>query len=194
MAGNEPVPRKAKGFSLVEVTLALGIFALAMVSLIGLLVPTLDQAREVRLTHATNEVIGEVGEALRNLDLDNDPNTTAFEEVFVRVAEGPEIFYVFNRMDATVAVTPDSEAVDDVEGFLFAARVSISGTNPQEHTVDSGGFLQLNTNHPDQYEEGYLAVEVALYQLPTPNPGSAFEVPELAEQAFLTRYHTAISR
>ncbi len=192
--GEEQPDRRSSGFSLVEVTLALGIFALAMVSLIGLLVPTLDQAREVRLTHASSEVIGKVGEALRTLDLDNDPNTTAFEEVFGRVATEPEIFYVFNRTDGTLAVTPEAGDVDEVAGFLFAARVSVSGVNPRGELVEANDFFQLRTADPDAYPEGYLALEVGLYRLPTPNPGSVFEAPELSEVAFLLRYHSAINR
>lgn len=183
-----------RAFSLVEVTLALGILALALVSLLGLLLPTLDQARQVRLTHATNEMIGTLSERLAHLDLDNDPSTSAFEEIFLRVASEPALFYLYQEAGGGVVFTSEASEVTDVDQFLFAARISPSGANPATLLEVGEEGYTLTVTRPDNYPEAYLALKVDLHTLPVPPPGTPFPGGELREQNFLVGFHTAILR
>ena len=183
-----------RAFSLVEVTLALGILALALVSLLGLLIPTLDQAREVRLTHATNEMIGTLSERLVHLDLDNDGSTSAFEEVFRRVASEPGIFFLYEQEGGGVVFTPEASRVENVDQFLFAAKIAPSGANPATLLQAGEEGYTLNVAQPDNYPEAYLALRVDLHTLPVPPPGTPFQGAELQEQNFLVGFHTAILR
>lgn len=181
-------------FSLVEVSLALGILALALVTLIGLLVPAMNQAREVRLTHATNEMIANLSERLMHLDLDTDPTTSPFDELFSRVAGSPEVFYLFNQLEGGVVFTAEPQEVESVDRYLFAARLQPSGVNPSALLAEAEDGYTLTVSDPDAYPEAYLALQVDLYSLPFPPPGSAFTEVDLTEDNFLVRYQTAILR
>lgn len=185
------------GFSLVEVTLALGVFALALVTLLGLLTPALEQARSARQQHAAVEVIAVVGEALRSGQFEDSLPNSAFDAVYRMVASEPGLLFVFStRDDETpgVQVTRDPSRVLEVDRFLFAARVSAAGLNPPDYLVPLGETYALNTSNPRDYPEGYLALRVDLYELPVPPPGTVFVPPPLVPERFLFSFHTAVVR
>lgn len=189
--------RSATGFSLVEVTLALGVFALALVSLLGLLGPALDRARAVRVEQAAAQMIPAVGEALRTGRFAGVEEVDAFGEIIRALASGPLVLYVFHREgvpgDRTV-VTRNVEQVREVGSVLLGARVTAAGNNHPEHLERGEEFFRLRAQDSADYPEASLALRVDLYRLPVAAPGSAWQAPELEESRFLFTFHTAVLR
>lgn len=182
------------GFTLIEVALALGIFALAIVSILGLLGPAVEQIEDIRLTQQANDVVSTLSADLQAFDADGLASTSAFEELFTLVSREPAVLYVFRATTGDLEVTPEVAGVRDVDGRVFAARLSVSGANSRDYIQPSGDVFQINGYQAASYPEAFLALRVDLHRMPTPAPGTAFEPSPPTESNLLLRYHTAVNR
>lgn len=94
------------GFSLIEVVLALGVVAAAVLSLIGLMGSTFTSARQVALQHGAINAVTVLDGALRNpksiTDITiTDPDANAFDQLFETLRQidltKTKSFLVFNK-------------------------------------------------------------------------------------------------
>jgi type II secretory pathway component PulJ len=182
------------GFSLIEVALAIGVFALAVVSILGVLGPAVEEMEAISITHEANDVVSRLGAALPRIDTDNAPQTSSFDEIFAWVADGPAVVYVYLDASGQIRLERDAGAVQDVSGRVFAARLSVSGVNPEALVSRNGDTYRVNGHVAATYPEAYLALRVDLHHMPTPAPGTAFAPPLLSEENYLYSYHTAVNR
>tara|TARA_B110000967_G_C18879833_1_gene560401 strand:- start:976 stop:1659 length:684 start_codon:yes stop_codon:yes gene_type:complete len=116
------------GFSLIEVVLAIGIFLVTVLALVGLLGPTLQSVDEVEKTDEVSSIVNTV-----NAFLQNSPSIAVgsnFEAIFSAVATGNSAtLFVYQ------AYRGDSEAVQLRVGFedsitvADATNASVTATN-----------------------------------------------------------------
>lgn len=194
MTRNEQRPGGRSAFSLVEVALAIGVFAVAIVSILGLLAPAVDQARLVRLENAAAGLVQPLGDALRGLDRDNDAGTSAFQEVFTLVAGGPAWLYAFPTREGVTRLTEEAGLVTDTDGPVFAVRVSASGANPRSLRQSQGDHFTLAPADAAAYPKAWLALQVELFPVETPPPGTSLQVETAALTDPLATFHTAVLR
>lgn len=96
-----------KGFTLVEVILAVGVIAMAIMALVGLLGTTFQQVQDVVQTNQAIGVVTKVNAALDNPrmvggeKIPNAETTTAFDAIYdlVKTAQGanPVVLYYFDK-------------------------------------------------------------------------------------------------
>ncbi|MGB0333983.1 MAG: type IV pilus modification PilV family protein [Opitutales bacterium] len=80
--------RKAFGFSLIEVVLAIGIFLITVLALVGLLGPTLQSVDEVEKTDEIASVVNTVNAFLQNSpDIAGTSGNSKFDIIYNAVAE-----------------------------------------------------------------------------------------------------------
>ncbi|MGJ3244011.1 MAG: hypothetical protein ACFE0O_13795 [Opitutales bacterium] len=217
-ANRTPGPIKASrtGFTLIEVVLAIGIFTLAILTLLGLLAPTLQSVNDVINTSLAKGVISKVNTTLQTYDADGVPETGAnhqspFEEVFnaVRGAQQSNqelAFYAYQLKNGQVEVVDDASAVtaalaqaasgdteDTFDGPLFMILISASSVN--DETLRTGAlpsaFIRDRSFYGiatdyDSWPEAYLALKIEIVTLQTPPPGSTFDPPGPDEATRLT--------
>lgn len=186
--------KSMRAFTLVEVALALGLFALAIVSILGLLGPAVGRIEDIRLMQAANDIVSQLSADLQHFDGDGRVDTRAFEEIFNLVARAPGVLYVYRGRGGGLRVTPAPAEVSEVEGRVFAARLTVSGVNPPAYLQATGDHFVLSGFTPATYPEAWLGLRVDLHIMPTPAPDTAFEPAEPSESNFLFRYHTAVNR
>ncbi|MDP4645343.1 MAG: prepilin-type N-terminal cleavage/methylation domain-containing protein [Opitutales bacterium] len=78
-------PQRAKGFSLVEVVLAIGIFLVTVLALVGLLGPTLQSVDKVAKTDEVSSVVNSVNAFLQGSSV-IAPNGSRFDVIYNAVA------------------------------------------------------------------------------------------------------------
>lgn len=179
--------RKAKGFSLVEVVLAIGIFALAVVALLGLLGPTLESVQAVRDQNKATAIISKVNTFLQTYEpsldgIDESRFNYFYEELvdddeIVLLAwfdeERPEGHYINfvddpQRMNDTF--TELEKGVSD--GVVFKIVLEPSRFYERYPDYSSGQGQPINLpGSVDDYPEGFLAFSVSVYSGPVPEPG-----------------------
>jgi len=179
-------------YSLVEVTLALGIFAAGILSLLGILIPALDQARTTRTNLAASRAVSALSAALRLLDY--DPEVGPFDEVYAGVHAAPAHFYIFTGGAGNLVITPLEREVIAVDGVLLGAKVAVSGNNPSQHLIRNGDTHTLSLPDPDLYPEGYLALKVDLHELIPPAGAASFDASKWDDSRYLFTFHTAVTR
>ena len=79
-------PRR-KGFSLVEVVLAIGIFLVTVLALVGLLGPTLQSVDEVEKTDEVSSIVNTVNAFLQSSP-EIAPGASKFDAIYEAVASG----------------------------------------------------------------------------------------------------------
>lgn len=138
------------GFSLIEVVLALGVVAVAVLALIGLMGTTFTSARQVALQHKAINAITVLDGALQNpksidgLSLDAAA-TNAFDQLFTSTLKDLDLskaknFLIFNKSPKGVA------GKGGVSAIYTPAVVALSGDSlPPLSQVQSEAF-QADTN------------------------------------------------
>jgi type II secretory pathway pseudopilin PulG len=179
-----------KGFSLIEVVLAIGIFMVTVLALVGLIGPTLKSVDEVEQTDAIISVVNSL-----NTFLQQSPDIalnggSKFDAVYNAIVnDGQATVFVFQSYigdstetelkvgfydETSVSGNAKIEQVDFVQngipkvaGSIFRAVISASSVTPEIHrTLDRDPNTQIFTltkASADIYPEGYLAMEVRLY-------------------------------
>ena len=213
-----------KGFSLIEVVLAIGIFLVTVLALVGLLGPTLQSVDEVEKVDEVSSVVNTINTFLQSSpdiavngqskfetiykELRTDGFITAF--VFRAYENNDDISLVvgfsdkFEVGEASKAqvVANDIRSGSNVNaaGPVYRVILTASSVTPAAHLKsttrdnDGEGFLYLGTNF-DQYPEGYLAMEVRIF---AEDPESTFTYDKrlsgVANFEPLFTYNTAIVR
>ena len=213
-----------KGFSLIEVVLAIGIFLVTVLALVGLLGPTLQSVDEVEKADEIVSVVNTINSFLQSSpdiavsgeskfetiykELRTDGFITAF--VFRAYDNNDDVSLVvgfsdqFTVGDATKAqvVANDIRTGADViaAGPVYRVILTASSVTPVAELTSTTrdnqgeGFLYLSKNF-DQYPEGYLAMEVRIF---AESPDSKFtyykELSDIANFEPLFTYNTAVVR
>lgn len=173
MIARRPTSPRARrrGFTLIEVTLAVGIFTFAILALLGLFGASLRSVTQVESASRVPAVMGQVQAWLDQATFDDVFNGVAGRStiellVYTQApasAGGVEQTYVV-RVDRVTGVAP---SWTDAAGPVFKADLIASPMNPR-----IGADLNLSGT-PATWPEGYVAVEVSVYALPAAEPGEA---------------------
>lgn len=178
--------RKAKGFSLVEVVLAIGIFALAVVALLGLLGPTLESVRAVREQNKATAIISKVNTFLQTYEPSlGDPTETRsrFNYFYEELVDDGEIILLgwFDEdrpeghvIDFAVNAIQDDSINHITDGVIFKIILTPSRFYEKYSEYYSGGDIAL-PKAVENYPEGFLAFSVAVYTGPVPEPESTVD-------------------
>lgn len=164
-------PRRA--FSLVEVVLAVGIFAVSIIALLGMLAPILRNVGNVVDTTEATAVVQKVNAYLQEAD---------FTEIYTNVEggrigvltviryrdEGDETNPLLTRVVDTTGTFDDpilSSNIGWSEGNTF--KVLYKGAAFQDVNTIDGSTIQADSLPAiDQYAEAFLPLEIEIYLMP----------------------------
>lgn len=177
-------PAKKAGFSLIEVVLAIGIFLVTVLALVGLLGPTLQSVDEVEKTDEISSVVNTINAFLQSSPDIAPTGQSKFNEIYSAVQnDGYATILVFRKYEtddtislkfgfvgetsATITsadVTNGSEVL--AAGTIYRAVLTPSSVIPEDYIDEAG----LN-DYPrytlektiDEYLEGYFAMEVRIF-------------------------------
>lgn len=179
-----------KGFSLIEVVLAIGIFMVTVLALVGLIGPTLKSVDEVEQTDAIISVVNSLNtflqqspeialnsgskfDAIYNAIIDDGQATVFIFQAYIGNTTDTELkigFYNESAVSGKASLQQEDfvqNGIPKVAGTIFRAVISASSVTPELHRSPSRDIntriFTLNKASPDIYPEGYLALEVRLY-------------------------------
>lgn len=209
------------GFSLIEVVLAIGIFLVTVLALVGLLGPTLQSVDEVEKTDEVSSVVNTVNSFLQS-SLDIAPNGSKFNAIYEAVASGDfATIFVFRRyidntsdeVELVIGFEPEESIGADAEitiadfdnsaGPVYRVVLTASSVTPDDWRANTerndDKIFTLETDDPTEYPEGYFAMEVRIFVEDPPPPGATLQglsklLGELAEDEPVFTYNTAIVR
>lgn len=206
-----------KGFSLVEVVLAIGIFLVTILALVGLLGPTLKTVDEVEKTDEVSSVVSSINSFLHNSP-NIAPGGSRFNAIYDAVAQDHATLLIFRAYGANdlvslkigfVGETDQSAQIseDDVSdgtsmfaaGPVYRAILTPSSANPEDTRTDNGEDefprYTMDESNPDDYEEGYFAIEVRIFaEEPSLTFDDSIALDELILEDPIFTYNTAIIR
>ena len=194
---------KYKSFSIIEVVLAVGVFAFVILALLALLRPVLKSASQTGEMNRALSVMSEVETYLRTRPfsevygwLENDQrkvllvyklrSDTPDETVVNRLIEGdgPEVLGEIERAD----------------GKVF--KIVLAASSLYKRMLPDGSTTSSLPPYAD-FEEGYLPIEVRVYGMAPPAPGAdsgmfaelylSTDDSAMAERNLLLTYNTAIN-
>ncbi len=207
-----------KGFSLIEVVLAIGIFLVTVLALVGLLGPTLQSVDEVEKIDETSSVVNTVNAFLQSSP-DINPGGSKFNAIYNAVKSGnyATIFvyrYFTNNgdeesIDLAVGFSPRESDVDrksfveqsfaDAAGPIYRIVLSASSVTPVSHrSAGRTNNVYILNKSLDAYPEGYFAMEVRIFSEDPPGPNRIFitedSLENLSQIEPIFTYNTAIVR
>ncbi|MFT4901090.1 MAG: type II secretory pathway pseudopilin PulG [Lentimonas sp.] len=181
------------GFSLIEVILALGIFLVTVLVLVGLMAPTLKSVDEVEQSDEAVSVVNSVNAFLQSSPDIAQGTDSKFETIYTALASGQEatLFVFRTYLDASstdlmlkigfksdVSVGKNAKVVatdfENAAGSIYRVVLTPSSVIPQTYrsaTRDATtGVYALTQSNVANYPEGYLAMEVRIFvQEPSPD-------------------------
>ena len=190
-----------RAFSLIEVVLAIGIFLVTALTLVGLLGPTLKSVDDVEQIDAVSSVVNTLNAFLQKSPSiavnSNNPNEqlSKFDVIYGAVASGnyATVFVFDAYIDTTSAVTElkvgffgESVGVDariseadfsNAVGTIYRAVLSPSSALPAAERSSSRDKVTgiYTLEDPANYPEGYFAMEVRIFAEYPPGPNASFE-------------------
>ena len=213
--------RNKYGFSLIEVVLAIGIFLVTVLALVGLLGPTLQSVDEVEKTDEIASVVNTVNAFLQSSPdiavngqskfetIYKELNTDGFITAFVFLAYGNDDNislvvgfgdkFQVGEVDKAQVLAEDISTNSNViaAGPVYRVLLTASSVTPEDHRTgsrDGNGVYYLNKNFLE-YPEGYLAMEVRIF---AEEPGPTFNYNKLLQDVAYTEplftYNTAVVR
>ncbi|MAS63870.1 MAG: hypothetical protein CL815_01430 [Coraliomargarita sp.] len=207
----------ARAFSLIEVVLAIGIFLVTVLALVGLLGPTLKSVDDVEQIDAVSSVVNTLNTFLQKSP-SIAPSGSKFDVIYGAVASGNyATVFVFNAyMDATspdtelkVGFYDESVGVDalvenadfsDAAGTIYRAVLSPSSVLPANERSPNrnGDGIYTLINPLASYPEGYFAMEVRIFAEDPPGPSASFQastnLSALSNVEPIFTYNTAVVR
>lgn len=201
LALSHPSSSRRNGFSLIEVVLAIGIFLVTVLALVGLLGPTLQSVDEVEKTDEISSVVNTVNVFLQNSPAIKTATNSKFNTIFNAVAnDGSATIFVFRSFesaasneivlrvgffgetvgDPSAALTTADFATGSIvlaAGPIYRVALSPSSVTPDQYlfgdppTRNADGVYQLTDSNITNYLEGYFAMEVRIY---AEEPGPSF--------------------
>lgn len=210
---------KDKGFSLIEVVLAIGIFLVTVLVLVGMLGPTLESVQEVEKTDEIISVIDSVS-AFLNGDAEFGSDTSSFDMIYQTVFTGGyATIYVYrsfisnNSSDIrlTVGFSPSEKASNqrihsklrafdfkNAAGLIYRCVITLKPLLPRNDFRDRGprAFPRyLLANNLREFQEGYLPLQVSIYaETPGPSFSDRISLRELSTKIPDYTFNTAIAR
>lgn len=205
-------------FSLIEVILALGIFLVTVLALVGLIGPTLKSVDEVESVDEVVSVVNTVNAFLQSSPDIAATGETKFEAIYNALADdNTATILVFRAYDSsdqislklgfvgeTAALVTGTEVVDGggavlAAGTVFRVVLTPSGVNPTTTVTDLGAGVYprytLIQTTPSLFPEGAFAIEVRIFaEEPGPNFIVTKSPSELAKLDPIFTYNTAIVR
>lgn len=187
---NPTLVARRDGFSLIEVVLALGIFLVSVLALIGMLGPSLKSIDEVETTDEIASLVNTLNAFLHtSSDIDTGSN---FNAIYNAVAEGgfatvfiyryyqdgtgpndPPVVNLEIGFESTEGGSVDDRGVADATNFVNAAgpiyRIVLTPSSviPAVHVTDNGedAYPRYTLSRTlDDYPEGYFAMEARLFR------------------------------
>lgn len=210
------------GFSLIEVVLAIGIFLVTVLALVGLLGPTLKSVDEVEKTDEVSSVVNTLNAFLQNSP-DIAPGASKFNAIYAALAGGNEAtVFVFRYYDDSApsgngvpvvrlavgfqfgeegvnsnAIIPNA-LFDDAAGPIYRAVLTASSVIPtasRSANRNGNGIYTLADSNVANYPEGYLAMEVRIFsEAPGPAFSSTTSLGTLDDLEPIFTYNTAVVR
>ena len=95
---------RGAGFSLIEVVLAIGIFLVTVLALVGLLGPTLQSVDEVEKTDEVSSIVNTINAFLQNSQ-DIAPGASKFDAIYTAVSQDYATILVFRAYDANDVIS-----------------------------------------------------------------------------------------
>ena len=213
---------RSQGFSLIEVVLAIGIFLVSILALVGLLGPTLKSVDEVKEADEVASVVNTLNAFLQKSP-DIAPDSSKFNAIYNAVANGgyATVFVYRAYVDATSIDTgltvgfwgEDADIYEEAllgeedfklgesylaAGTIFRAVLSPSAVLPEDERNDNGedSYPRYSlVNGIDNYSEGYFAMEVRIFgEDPGPTFDPNLDVTVLEDVEPIFTYNTAIVR
>lgn len=211
-----------KGFSLIEVVLAIGIFLVTVLALVGLLGPTLQSVDEVEKVDETSSVVNTVNAFLQSSP-DINPGGSKFDAIYNAVtSEDHATIFVYRyyddqtssdeKIDIAIGFAPGESGVNNraivsqnfgfgkAAGPIYRVVLSASSVTPESHrsgTRNSDNIYTLSKSLA-AYPEGYLAMEVRIFSEDPPGPNRTFNttasLSNLSQIEPIFTYNTAIVR
>lgn len=203
-ADKEPRITLRKGFSLIEVVLAIGIFLVTVLALVGLLGPTLQSVDEVQKADETASVVSTVNAFLQSSP-DINPGGSKFNAIFNALTSNDHAtIFVYRYYDDQTS--PDEERIAleigfapsesgainnraivnqpsqnpanfaDAAGPIYRVVLSASSVTPESHRLSTRNNDNIYTLNKSlaAYPEGYLAMEVRIFAEDPPGPNGSF--------------------
>lgn len=130
-----------KGFSLIEVLLAIGILGGAILCLLGVFMPTLLKMREIEKTREIGDIEGKINGFIQ---------ARSFDEIFTYAKEGL-CFYFYSDVNSVQKVTKD---IDEIDGNSII-RV----------TLNTYGGEDIVAFKAEEYAKSYLPICVKIHIL-----------------------------
>jgi Tfp pilus assembly protein PilV len=205
-----------KGFSLIEVVLAIGIFLVTVLALVGLLGPTLQSVDEVEKTDEVSSIVNTINAFLQNSQ-DIAPGASKFDAIYKAVAQGSATILVFRAYDTNdvislqvgfVGETDPSAQISNADvtdgsqvkaaGTIYRAVLTPSSVNPVlQMDEESGSYprYSMKQSDPTLYPEGSFAMEVRIFaEEPSLTFDDESDLAELQLKEPIFTYNTAIVR
>ena len=207
-----------KGFSLIEVVLAIGIFLVTVLALVGLLGPTLRSIDEVEKTDEVASIVNTINAFLQN-SYDIAPGASKFDAIYnAVVSQDHATLLVFRAYDTNdlislkIGFVAETNAAAQVSvadiysgsnmlaaGTIYRAVLTPSSVNPTAEMTDAGveNFprYKMKASTPAAYPEGSFAMEVRIF---AEDPSLNFKVESnlntLSTEEPIFTYNTAIVR
>ena len=206
-----------KGFSLIEVVLAIGIFLVTVLALVGLLGPTLQSVDEVEKTDEVSSIVNTINAFLQNSQ-EIAPGSSKFDAIYSAVSQDHATLLVFRaydnndvislkigfvgETDATARVS-SADVTDGSQvlaaGTIYRAVLTPSSVNPAlEMTAgapEAYPRYRMNQTTAATYPEGSFAMEVRIFaEDPSLNFNVVSNLTALNDQEPIFTYNTAIVR
>ncbi|MEM8868601.1 MAG: hypothetical protein AAGC73_10070 [Verrucomicrobiota bacterium] len=213
---------RRSGFSLIEVVLALGVFLVTILALVGLIGPSLKSINEVETTDEISSVVNTLNAFLQNSQGIATSVDSKFNVIYNNVATGGEatvfvfkayldenstntrIRVGFAEVDPAVgdedSVLLDDEDFRNAAGTIYRCVLTASSVLPSNTRTPNrnGDGIYTLTNDLATYTEGYLAMEVRIFAEEPPGPignfASTTNLPDLVDLDPIFTYNTAIVR
>ena len=208
---------RSSGFSLIEVVLAIGIFLVTVLALVGLLGPTLRSIDEVEKTDEVASIVNTINAFLQN-SYDIAPGASKFDAIYNAVSQDHATLLVFRAYDANdmislkICFVAETNAAAQVSvadiysgsnilaaGTIYRAVLTPSSVNPTAEMTDAGvgNFprYKMNASTPAAYPEGSFAMEVRIFaEDPSLNFNVVSNLNTLSTEEPIFTYNTAIVR
>jgi type II secretory pathway pseudopilin PulG len=130
------------GFSLIEVVLAIGIFLVTVLALVGLLGPTLQSVDEVEKTDEVSSIVNTLNAFLQNSP-EIAPGASKFDAIYNAIADGGEATVYIYRWYEDTNDAQDSPIIRLEAGFASAESDSVGAksiVNARPSTGEAADF------------------------------------------------------
>lgn len=209
---------RSHGFSLIEVVLAIGIFLVTVLALVGLLGPTLKSVDEVEQTDEVSSIVNTINAFLQNSQ-SIAPGASKFNAIYTAVVnDGFATLLVFRAYDTNDVISLQIGFVGETDplaqvsqsdvtsggvvkaaGTVYRIILTPSSVNPSSEMTDNGAGnyprYTMNQSNPTAYPEGSFAMEVRIFaEAPSLNFDDTSDLAVLNTQKPIFTYNTAIVR